>query len=170
MSSGARRHFTSGLRRRTPRLEHGASTSTASQTAGNFGASVSAGPSSVSTIVTPSRFADSRTRFRRAGWGSKARMRPRFSRSWARWVVFVPGAAQTSPTVSPGTKTTHLRSEEHTSELQSPCNLVCRLLLEKKKKKTCTSVPTVAYGGATRFGDASPGGGLPESLTGNPGG
>src|SRR2546426_6601078 len=31
------------------------------------------------------------------------------------------------------------RSEEHTSELQSPCNLVCRLLLEKKKKtKNCT--------------------------------
>src|SRR5205807_8478687 len=32
------------------------------------------------------------------------------------------------------------RSEEHTSELQSPCNLVCRLLLEKKKKinkQTC---------------------------------
>src|SRR2546426_3247010 len=27
------------------------------------------------------------------------------------------------------------RSEEHTSELQSPCNLVCRLLLEKKKKR-----------------------------------
>src|SRR2546426_6141640 len=30
------------------------------------------------------------------------------------------------------------RSEEHTSELQSPCNLVCRLLLEKKKKKQHT--------------------------------
>src|SRR5256885_15392190 len=30
----------------------------------------------------------------------------------------------------------HTRSEEHTSELQSPCNLVCRLLLEKKKKYT----------------------------------
>src|SRR2546426_5476491 len=29
---------------------------------------------------------------------------------------------------------TEERSEEHTSELQSPCNLVCRLLLEKKKK------------------------------------
>src|SRR5256885_10932640 len=29
-----------------------------------------------------------------------------------------------------------LRSEEHTSELQSPCNLVCRLLLEKKKART----------------------------------
>src|SRR5256885_9784159 len=31
------------------------------------------------------------------------------------------------------------RSEEHTSELQSPCNLVCRLLLEKKKKATPTA-------------------------------
>src|SRR5688572_32286423 len=30
---------------------------------------------------------------------------------------------------------THIRSEEHTSELQSQSNLVCRLLLEKKKKK-----------------------------------
>src|SRR2546426_7855454 len=38
-----------------------------------------------------------------------------------------------------------MRSEEHTSELQSPCNLVCRLLLEKKKKnttKTHSSVTT----------------------------
>src|SRR5256885_11502059 len=35
-----------------------------------------------------------------------------------------------------------LRSEEHTSELQSPCNLVCRLLLEKKKN-TNSSVCTV---------------------------
>src|SRR5256885_3852684 len=32
------------------------------------------------------------------------------------------------------------RSEEHTSELQSPCNLVCRLLLEKKKKQA--TLPT----------------------------
>src|SRR2546426_9196955 len=32
------------------------------------------------------------------------------------------------------------RSEEHTSELQSPCNLVCRLLLEKKKKKKSTHI------------------------------
>src|SRR5256885_13032244 len=31
------------------------------------------------------------------------------------------------------------RSEEHTSELQSPCNLVCRLLLEKKKKYRYTT-------------------------------
>src|ERR1022692_449677 len=33
-----------------------------------------------------------------------------------------------------------IRSEEHTSELQSPCNLVCRLLLEKKKDLTGHSV------------------------------
>src|SRR2546426_3252568 len=36
-------------------------------------------------------------------------------------------------------RATNVRSEEHTSELQSPCNLVCRLLLEKKKKKTHTT-------------------------------
>src|SRR2546426_8433204 len=34
-----------------------------------------------------------------------------------------------------GVQSAHRRSEEHTSELQSPCNLVCRLLLEKKKKE-----------------------------------
>src|SRR5215467_16403337 len=44
-----------------------------------------------------------------------------------------------SPARSRFTFSTHSRmsshrSEEHTSELQSPCNLVCRLLLEKKKK------------------------------------
>src|SRR2546426_7413896 len=37
------------------------------------------------------------------------------------------------------------RSEEHTSELQSPCNLVCRLLLEKKKKKNKNSRQAIAY-------------------------
>src|SRR2546426_7841151 len=36
----------------------------------------------------------------------------------------------------PGRAREPRRSEEHTSELQSPCNLVCRLLLEKKKKST----------------------------------
>src|SRR5256885_8021985 len=34
------------------------------------------------------------------------------------------------------------RSEEHTSELQSPCNLVCRLLLEKKKIPSPTTLYT----------------------------
>src|SRR2546426_6149730 len=37
------------------------------------------------------------------------------------------------------------RSEEHTSELQSPCNLVCRLLLEKKKKLIRVSLGTVRH-------------------------
>src|SRR5256885_15920820 len=42
-----------------------------------------------------------------------------------------PSSSAAFPTLlSPATH----RSEEHTSELQSPCNLVCRLLLEKKKK------------------------------------
>src|SRR2546426_2106871 len=34
-----------------------------------------------------------------------------------------------------------VRSEEHTSELQSPCNLVCRLLLEKKKNNDTHAAP-----------------------------
>src|SRR3989454_3023831 len=51
-----------------------------------------------------------------------------------------PGAPPTRQTVMAGAHYRagwlhRLRSEEHTSELQSPCNLVCRLLLEKKKKK-----------------------------------
>src|SRR5256885_3752835 len=40
------------------------------------------------------------------------------------------------------------RSEEHTSELQSPCNLVCRLLLEKKKRSVCR--PRPRHGTASR--------------------
>src|SRR2546426_1467862 len=39
-----------------------------------------------------------------------------------------------------------LRSEEHTSELQSPCNLVCRLLLEKKKTPVSRVRPPEAVG------------------------
>src|SRR2546426_4653016 len=42
---------------------------------------------------------------------------------WLRWVA---------PTTALLQRRTTERSEEHTSELQSPCNLVCRLLLEKK--------------------------------------
>src|SRR3989454_9177588 len=38
-----------------------------------------------------------------------------------------------------------VRSEEHTSELQSPCNLVCRLLLEKKKKRKCNNTEAHKY-------------------------
>src|SRR5256885_4805040 len=49
-----------------------------------------------------------------------------------------PGAAGAEPRGTRGARRSggdRTRSEEHTSELQSPCNLVCRLLLEKKKKK-----------------------------------
>src|SRR5256885_7987041 len=47
-------------------------------------------------------------------------------------------------------KVKHLlhRSEEHTSELQSPCNLVCRLLLEKKKESETKRAP---FPRATQF-------------------
>src|SRR2546426_7554696 len=40
-----------------------------------------------------------------------------------------------------------LRSEEHTSELQSPCNLVCRLLLEKKKQSAVAGSSTETHVG-----------------------
>src|SRR2546430_8052203 len=43
-------------------------------------------------------------------------------------------------------RVTHgIRSEEHTSELQSQSNLVCRLLLEKKKKKTRQEASATSY-------------------------
>src|SRR2546430_8454015 len=46
------------------------------------------------------------------------------------------GRKHTEPRDEIGTAMKNLRSEEHTSELQSQSNLVCRLLLEKKKKQT----------------------------------
>src|SRR2546426_9283207 len=45
----------------------------------------------------------------------------------ASWLAAASSASECTPRSD--------RSEEHTSELQSPCNLVCRLLLEKKKKR-----------------------------------
>src|SRR2546421_1758958 len=53
-----------------------------------------------------------------------------------------PGRA-TAPAPSPPRSGAVARSEEHTSELQSRSDLVCRLLLEKKKKKTAR--PSYAY-------------------------
>src|SRR2546430_8508584 len=49
--------------------------------------------------------------------------------------IWVSDAGGASVTKLRGSDGTILRSEEHTSELQSQSNLVCRLLLEKKKKK-----------------------------------
>src|SRR5256885_9818550 len=54
-----------------------------------------------------------------------------------------PGRAAPQPRAAAGhTHGAAGRSEEHTSELQSPCNLVCRLLLEKKK--TCAAKDPLA--------------------------
>src|ERR1039457_185728 len=66
---------------------------------------------------------------------------------------------RTNRSIKPGKKPG--RSGEHTSELQSPCNLVCRLLLEKKKNKT-DHITVIHYGrrhtlsGARRSLDADP--------------
>src|SRR2546426_2270083 len=68
----------------------------------------------------------SRTATRRAS--------PRWASGWAGIARGCSGGAPTSSSWPPGTPGAARRSEEHTSELQSPCNLVCRLLLEKKKK------------------------------------
>src|SRR5438093_2773672 len=48
--------------------------------------------------------------------------------------VAQPGIEVLGPVVSLAAEPAHVRSEEHTSELQSLTNLVCRLLLEKKKR------------------------------------
>src|SRR2546422_7485776 len=56
------------------------------------------------------------------------------SPSWRTPRVAWPFAA--APQCSPGRDARHFRSEEHTSELQSRLHLVCRLLLEKKKKNS----------------------------------
>src|SRR5256884_5883998 len=58
---------------------------------------------------------------------------------WMRWVRLPRGAAWISISLSSGSSSLASRtsrSEEHTSELQSRLHLVCRLLLEKKKKKS----------------------------------
>src|SRR2546426_6676337 len=58
-------------------------------------------------------------------------------RAGADVIKFIATGGVLTPGTSPGAAQftlEELRSEEHTSELQSPCNLVCRLLLEKKKR------------------------------------
>src|SRR5256885_6406740 len=54
--------------------------------------------------------------------------------------VFVSRMACNSP------RRSATRSEEHTSELQSPCNLVCRLLLEKKKNRNDLAIAAINPG------------------------
>src|SRR5256885_3626875 len=54
------------------------------------------------------------------------------------------GAPFLPPVLRAARRRPRQRSEEHTSELQSPCNLVCRLLLEKKKHTQPLRVPSSA--------------------------
>src|SRR5256885_6653143 len=75
----------------------------------------------------------------RLAWSSRARdwyrrapFLPLPPREYVRWRMFTAyGDEDATPPLEDV-----VRSEEHTSELQSPCNLVCRLLLEKKKNNT----------------------------------
>src|SRR5437764_4890076 len=59
----------------------------------------------------------------------------------------VPGVVVVRPVVLAAQRQGHpeVRSEEHTSELQSPMYLVCRLLLEKKKKKRMKNTDNIKY-------------------------
>src|SRR5256885_3688200 len=60
-------------------------------------------------------------------------------------------------TPAPGaTEPSEVRSEEHTSELQSPCNLVCRLLLEKKNTHRVVVVGHLPHGSRTHRAAAGP--------------
>src|SRR5260370_32118377 len=68
--------------------------------------------------------------------GSSLPQRPMVSRG-GNWDIIQSSIAAMIATAAPITTWTVIRSEEHTSELQSHLNLVCRLLLEKKKEKPC---------------------------------
>src|SRR2546426_4499574 len=73
----------------------------------------------------------------------KSAARERIARGAARLVVGTHALIQESVKFHRlGLAVVDERSEEHTSELQSPCNLVCRLLLEKKKNAMYMSAGT----------------------------
>src|SRR5438552_14878640 len=61
--------------------------------------------------------------------------RSRWASAWASFREAAPAPSTARSGTRPTTSLFRTRSEEHTSELQSPDHLVCRLLLEKKKKK-----------------------------------
>src|SRR5260221_2204527 len=69
--------------------------------------------------------------------------------SSARWGDRVERTSRRSPHTRPAAAASRWRSEEHTSELQSHSDLVCRLLLEKKKQNRRIQVPCHAH---TRHG------------------
>src|SRR2546426_7801087 len=79
------------------------------------------------------------TLFRSSAASARSRARSRTSVSSAGGSPEPVAAGGAARTPQPARKRrARGRSEEHTSELQSPCNLVCRLLLEKKKKNRYT--------------------------------
>src|SRR2546426_6277100 len=78
-------------------------------------------------VPTTSRFREA-FRSQANGWDNPRNTALRYSCVTGPLLSFEHGAGACFPALL-------FRSEEHTSELQSPCNLVCRLLLEKKKKK-----------------------------------
>src|SRR2546430_10924581 len=61
---------------------------------------------------------------------------PRRLGAWRSWITLTLADLRLALAQPPSIRDEAWRSEEHTSELQSQSNLVCRLLLEKKKKKT----------------------------------
>src|SRR2546428_4223785 len=75
----------------------------------------------------------------------RARRGPFFlgrSRRQARIIFFIAEAIELSARLHVNLPVVNGRSEEHTSELQSRSDLVCRLLLEKKKERPNTAAPT----------------------------
>src|SRR2546426_1825359 len=86
-------------------------------------------PARGSTTTRPNVYANAPIDNTVARWpGSSRRFRNAVVRAGCKLHTMYRG---TWSNAAPG----NCRSEEHTSELQSPCNLVCRLLLEKKKKR-----------------------------------
>src|SRR2546426_6785354 len=82
------------------------------------------------TTLFRSHYAGDRSLYAQIGSGRRARRRsPHLVVSQGVALVYTPP----------------LRSEEHTSELQSPCNLVCRLLLEKKNNNHPTEAASKPY-------------------------
>src|SRR5256885_9748983 len=72
------------------------------------------------------------------------------------FTVFANGVEQGLGVQRSADNTVVTRSEEHTSELQSPCNLVCRLLLEKKKTTCSLRLCSTSYGTTRRPHGRSP--------------
>src|SRR5438876_7503456 len=77
---------------------------------------------------------------------------PIFRRCWS--ISSISRACATSMSTTTASMSRKLRSEEHTSELQSPVHLVCRLLLEKKNESIhCKGFPLVSSPQGSDIGD-----------------